>query len=479
MKKQTKILATISDMRCDLDFIKSLHAAGMNGVRLNTAHQTLDDTLKVVDNVRKVSRKIPLILDTKGPEIRTLKLKEGANITVKSGEIIIVEGDESKTKESSREILYVSYGDFAKDVPVGNKILIDDGELGMTVTERKGNQLVCRIDNDGPIKGKKSVNVPGVAIKLPSLSDKDLSYIDFAIKHELDFIAHSFVRHKQDVLDIQKMLDAKGAQCKIIAKIENQEGVDNIDEILDVAYGIMVARGDMGIEIPAEKVPAVQKMIIRKCRERKRVVITATQMLHTMIQNPRPTRAEVSDIANAVYDGTDCLMLSGETAYGQYPLESVTIMAKIAAETESHTAIDGIRSINTVHSSNEVPAFLAEKAIEACKELPIKAIIADTATGRTARYLSSFRGSQPIFVATYDDKVMRNLALTYGVNADLVTEQKNHGVFVKETVSKLLADSTLLRSDLILLLAGSFGPTNGATFIEVTSVENLLAKYSK
>jgi len=479
VKKQTKILATISDMRCDVEFLKSLQDAGMNGVRLNTAHQTFDDTLKVVDNVRKLSAHIPLVLDTKGPEIRTLKLAEGVTINVKSGDTVVIEGDSSKTKESTRELLYVSYGDFAKDIPVGAKVLIDDGELGMSVVEKKGNQLICKVENEGPIKGKKSVNVPGVSIKLPSLSQKDLDYIDFAIKHELDFIAHSFVRNKEDVAEIQKILDAKGAKCKIIAKIENQEGVDNIDEILDCVYGVMVARGDMGIEIPAEKVPAIQKMIIRKCRERNRAVITATQMLHTMIQNPRPTRAEVSDIANAVYDGTDCLMLSGETAYGSYPLEAVSIMAKIAAETENHTAVDGVRPVKTIQFNEEVPAFLSETAIQACKNLPIKAIIADTFTGRTARFLSAHRGSQPIYVATYDEKVMRNLALSYGVRATQVKDQKNHGEFVKETVSKLLSDGELKRDDLVLLLAGSFGAENGATFIEISTIEQLLVKFGK
>lgn len=472
MKKQTKILATISDMRCDVDFIRSLHEAGMNGVRLNTAHQTFDDTLKVVENVRKVSDKIPLILDTKGPEIRTLKLKEGAKIEVQPGDVVIIEGDSTRTKESSRELVYVSYGDFAKDVPVGFKVLIDDGELGMTVTEKKGNQLICRVDNAGPIKGKKSVNVPGVSVKLPSLSEKDLDYIDFAIKNELDFIAHSFVRHKHDLLEIQKLLDAKGSKAQIIAKIENQEGVDNIDEILDHCYGIMVARGDMGIEIPAEEVPAVQKMIIRKCRERKKMVITATQMLHTMIENPRPTRAEVSDIANAVYDGTDCLMLSGETAYGKWPLEAVTIMAKIAAATEKHNP--GMKAVEAVHSANEIPAFLAEKAVEACQKLPVKGIVIDTSTGRTARYISAFRGAQPIWVQCYDDKVMRRLALSYGVSAFYMAKPQDRVTFQKITVQELLDRKEITSKDVVLILAGHYGPSTGASYMDISTVENLL-----
>jgi len=470
MKKQTKILATISDLRCSEEFIKSLYDAGMNGVRMNTAHQSLEDTLRIVQNVRKVSDKLPLVLDTKGPEIRTTKKAE--DINVKAGETVMVKGDPAT--ESRRSLVCVTYKDFAKDVPVGQVILFDDGAVSLKVEKKDGDILVCKVENDGQIGGRKSVNVPGVHIKLPSLSEKDKAYVEFCIEHDIDFIAHSFVRNKQDVLDIQKMLDAKNSKCQIIAKIENQEGVDNIDEILDHVYGVMVARGDMGIEVPAEQVPSIQKMIIRKCRERKKMVITATQMLHTMMENPRPTRAEVSDIANAVYDGTDCVMLSGETANGKYPLEAVTIMAKIVKATEDHNI--GMKAVDTVHSANEIPAFLAEKAVEACQKLPVKGIIIDTSTGRTARYISAFRGVQPIYVQCYDERVMRRLSLSYGAVASSITENTDRTSFVKLTLENLLKMKELSEKDTVLVLAGHFGPSTGASYMEISTVENLLKK---
>ncbi|KGE73380.1 pyruvate kinase [Spirochaeta lutea] len=470
MQKQTKILATISDLKCDPDFIRTLYNEGMTAVRLNTAHQTAEDTLRVVDNVRKVSNKIPLVLDTKGPEVRTMKKKD-EDIFVQTGDIIKVKGDPNGL--STKEVIYLSYEGFVRDVPVGKTLLIDDGDVGLTVIEKDDEYLICRVENDGEIGSKKSVNTPGVHISLPAISQKDYDYIKFAIQHEIDFIAHSFVRNKEDVLAIQKILDESNSECQIIAKIENQEGVDNIDEILDHVYGVMVARGDLGIEIPAEKIPAIQKMIIRKCREKCKPVITATQMLHTMIKKPRPTRAEVSDIANAVYDGTDCLMLSGETAYGDYPVEAVKTMARVARYTEEQTpAMVDL----TVHpSSKAIPAFLAEAAVSAENRLPLKGIVIDTSTGRTARYLSAFRGNIPIFVECYNEQVMRRLALTYGVHANLMTvDASGHDDFVARSLNHLVKEEQLNAEDTVLILAGNFGPSTGASFIEISTIENLL-----
>lgn len=468
---QTKILATISDLRCDQDFIRSLWAEGMTAVRLNTAHQGLEDTLKVVQNVRAVSNKIPLVLDTKGPEVRTTKKKD-KDVIVETGDIVHIKGDPAGL--STKELVYVTYAGFAKDVPVGAMVLIDDGDIGLKVTEKKGDELVCRVENGGEIGGRKSVNVPGVHIALPSISEKDAEYINFAIEHKLDFIAHSFVRNKKDVADIQRILDAKGANCKIIAKIENQEGVDNIDEIIDSVYGIMVARGDLGIEIPAEQIPAIQKEIIRKCREKCKVVITATQMLHTMIKKPRPTRAEVSDIANAVYDGTDCLMLSGETANGDYPLEAVKVMAKVAkySEEQNQPKVD----IKIDPSTEAVPAFLAETAVHAEGRIPMKGIIIDTSTGRTARYLSAFRGNVPIYAECYNEEVVRQLALSYGVHPSIMDKDaEGHDDFVQRSLGHLIQDKLLSEDDNVLILAGNFGPSTGASFIEISSVKNLLS----
>jgi pyruvate kinase len=299
MRKLTKIVATISDMNCDQDFLRKLYDAGMNVVRLNTAHQDHKDTLKVVENVRKVSNKIALLLDTKGPEIRTTKAEE--RIPVKSRQLIHMKGDPDGL--STPEMICVNYSNFVEDIPDGSIILIDDGDIELEVVSHEGDCIVCEVKNEGYIKGKKSVNIPSVHITLPTLSDKDIGYIHFAVEHDLDFIAHSFVRNKEDVMAV---------------------------------HGVMIARGDLAIEVPRERIPMIQKQIIRKCMERRKVVITATQMLHSMIESPRPTRAEVSDIATAIYDGTDALMLSGETAYGKYPLESVKMMTKVAKEVEQN-----------------------------------------------------------------------------------------------------------------------------------------------
>jgi len=316
--KKTKIIATISNLKCDVPLLKKLYQAGMDVVRLNTAHQTPEQAIEVIENVRRVSDRIALMIDTKGPEIRTTEAKE--EIPVKSDDIIHVKGD--KNGLSSAECVCVTYDRFVEELSPGDMILIDDGDIELCVLEKTSQTLKCIVRNDGFIRGRKSINLPSVHIKnLPSLSDKDRSFVDLAVENDIEFIAHSFVRTKEDILAIQDILDASRSPVKIIAKIENREGVDNIDEILDHAYGVMVARGDLAIEIPAEKIPIIQKTLIKKCIERRKPVIIATQMLQSMVNSPRPTRAEVSDVANACLDHTDAVMLSGETAYGKYPLE--------------------------------------------------------------------------------------------------------------------------------------------------------------
>ena len=468
MLKKTKIVATISDLNCSPEFLKGLNNAGMNVVRLNTAHQDFDGTRKVIENVRKVSDKIPLLLDTKGPEIRTTA--QTAERELKKGDKIRITGDPGETGDC----VYVSYKNFAKDISAGSKILIDDGETEFEVLEKKDNSLICEVKNDGRVKGKKSVNVPGIHINLPSLSEKDADYINFAVENRLDFIAHSFVRGKKDLDGIRKILEKKNSSIKIISKIENQEGVDNIDEIIDNSYGIMVARGDLGIEIPAEKIPGIQRQIIAKCIEKRKPVIVATQMLHTMIKNPRPTRAEVSDVANAVYLGADAIMLSGETASGNYPLEAVETMAKIALEVERSKP--GFNRIAMKSSGNETPDFLANSAVAASLKLPTKAIITDTTTGRTARYLASYRGKNPVFALCYNENVMRELALSYGVFASYSKTRKTYEEFTKDLLIPLLEQNRFNEKDLIVIVAGSFGPSQGASFVEVSSVENLMKK---
>jgi len=450
--KQTKIVATISDLKCDQDFIKNLHESGVDVIRLNTAHQTHSDTLKVIKNIRKVSERIAILLDTKGPEIRTAITDEP--IILKKGEAIKIAGaSASEGKKSSANLVYVNYSGFVKDVPTKATILIDDGELGLKVVKKTPNYLLCEVMNNGEIKSNKSINIPGFHINLPSLSAKDRDYIDFAIKHDLDFIAHSFVRNKEDVLAIQKILDKQKSKIKIIAKIENREGVDNIDEILDYAYGIMVARGDLGIEVPAEEIPLIQKELIKKCIARHKPAITATQMLHSMIKNPRPTRAEISDVANAILDDTDAVMLSGETAYGDYPIEAVNIMAKIIKHTEAHTQSSG--SLPVFKDENAIPNFLAKSAVIASRELKIKEIIISASNGFSAEVIASYRGRVPVYVKCADKRTVRELALTYGVNAHYVKRKNDDEEFLKELFTKLVKKGRLNRKDKVIFLDGS------------------------
>lgn len=464
MKKFTKIVATISDRKCEQEFLKELFEEGVNVVRLNTAHQGRAEALKVVENVRAVSSNIALLLDTKGPEVRTKGIEE--DISVKTGDVLFLTGDEEI--EARKDLFKVNYSDLYSDLSIEDRILIDDGDIELIVIDKIDSELKLEVLNDGIIKNNKSVNIPGVSISLPALSEKDRDFILFAIENDIDFIAHSFVRKKEDVKEVQDILDEHNSNIKIIAKIENQEGVDNIDEILDNVYGIMVARGDLAIEIPAERIPVIQKRIVNKCIESKKPVIIATQMLHSMIEHPRPTRAEVTDIANAVYNRTDAIMLSGETAYGKYPIEAVQTMVKVAREIEKeHVANE---SQNLVRINNEVTAVLARAAVHACKRIPVSAIITDTLTGRTARYVSAFRGNIPVYARCYKKNVMRELALSYGVDPDFVEKKESRDEFVKESLESMLKKRYVTPQDQVLIIGGSFGRSQGATFMEISKV---------
>ncbi len=472
MKKYTKIVASISDRRCDVDFIAKLYDAGMNVVRLNTAHADRAGIENIIDNVRTVSNKIGILMDTKGPEVRTTACSEP--IPYKIGDKVKIVGD--PFLETTRDCIAVSYPNFVKDVHVGGDVLIDDGDLALKVMEEHDGTLFCEVQNEATLGSRKSVNVPGVRINLPSLTDKDRANILFAIEKDIDFIAHSFVRNKQDVLDIQAILDEHNSDIKIIAKIENQEGVDNIDEILEVAYGIMVARGDLGIEVPQEKIPGIQRTLIRKCVLAKKPVIVATQMLHTMINNPRPTRAEVTDIANAIYYRTDALMLSGETAYGKYPVEAVKTMAKIAEQAEKDKLEENDIRIPLALESDDVTAFLAKQAVKATSRLNIRAIITDSYTGRTARYLAAFRGKYPVLAMCYRDKTMRLLSLSYGVLPIYLEEKVNAQAYFFSALDLLLKEGRLAESDMVAYLSGSFGEGGGTSFLEINKVKTVLAR---
>jgi len=470
--KKTKIVCTISDIRCDVPFLQDLYDRGMNVVRMNTAHATDEGIRQLIANVRTVSEKIPILIDTKGPEIRTTVFPEDYTekfVIFEPGDKVRMVGNPQGV--STHEEICMNYADFCKDVPVGAFVLIDDGEIAFKIVEKKGNALIAEAQNHGEMGQRKSVNVPGVSIKLPSLTEKDRHNIDLAISEDIDFIAHSFVRSKQDILDIQEILDANNSGIKIIAKIENQEGVDNIDEILDVAYGVMVARGDLGIEVPQEKIPGIQRMLIRKCTQRNKPVIVATQMLHTMIKNPRPTRAEISDIANAVFAQTDAVMLSGETAYGAYPREAVKTMSDVCIEAEAEMDSQEYKMPSHFGKvSPNVSSYLCKHAAIAQESLGVKAFITENHTGYASRMLASYRAKGPIFALCHDMKAVRLLALSFGVMPRLVQASDNH--FLYMGLSQLVQDGTVAKDDLLAYLWSA--TAQGVSSLEINKAEKIL-----
>lgn len=471
-RKRTKIVATISDKRCEPEFIRELYEAGIDAIRINSAHLDTEGALKIVENGRRISDKIPFILDTKGPEIRTTL--SDAPIQVEKGQRVNIIGDPDA--KSSSACIFVNYPYFAGEVPLNSSILIDDGEVELRAESVDGNILECIACNDGVIGSRKSVNVPKVNFNLPSVSEKDRLFLEFAALHDIDFIAHSFVRTKQDALDVQAILDSHNSKAKIIAKIENQEGVDNIDDILDVVYGIMVARGDLAIEIPYEKIPGIQRMIIEKCIEKRKPVIVATQMLHTMIYNPRPTRAEVNDIASAIYSHTDALMLSGETANGRYPVEAVRTMTRVALEVETNT--EKYLEMPAGQMTGQVSAYLAKVAVKTSIRVGAKAIVADTARGRTIRNMAAFRGRNLVLAQCYSFRTMRELALSFGVYAAYQEKKKSADEFLKIALKSSTSTHNLQNEDIIVVLAGNFSKGTGFSFIEVGTVEYLKDRVS-
>lgn len=461
--KQTKIICTLAENRCDPDFIKQLVENGMDVVRLNTAHLDIPVAAKIVANIRAVSDHVGILLDTKGPEVRTCNMT--TTLQLKTGDQI-----EIGVIHTPANGFQVSYSGFTEEVPIGSRVLIDDGLMALAVTGKTRDTLICTALNDGEIKNKKGVNVPGVKLDLPTLTEKDAEFIDWATRNEVDFIAHSFVRCREDILAIQGILDLRGSPIKIIAKIENRAGVDNLESILDVAYGVMVARGDLGIEIPAEEVPGVQKRMIQTCIRRIKPVITATQMLQSMVDNPRPTRAEVSDVANAIYDGTDAVMLSGETAYGKFPIEAVQMMAKIAHTVESQKE----SLLNTLpvfqQSSDLMPRnHLVKAAVSCAAALPVKAIVTSTSAGRTARICASYRGNIPILALSEQMSTVRQLSLSYGVYSSKIDMPQTTDELVKVCLLKMIEENKIELNDLIVFVGG--GHQNEAQHTNMIQIE--------
>lgn len=467
--KKTKIVCSISDLRCDEKFLRELFFAGMNVVRMNTAHADAEGIKKIIRNVRAVSPHIGILIDTKGPEVRTTGA--AAPIAYKAGEQVTVYGRPGV--DTTHDEVSLSYANIAQDLKVGDRLLFDDGAIAMKVNTIEGEAVHVEVENDGVLGSHKSVNVPGEHIDLPALTQRDHDNILLAIEQDIDFIAHSFVRSAADVKVVQDILDAHGSDIKIISKIENQEGVDNIDEIIDASYGIMIARGDLGIEVPIECIPGIQRQIIKKCIQKKKPVIVATQMLHTMINNPRPTRAEVTDIANAIYYRTDALMLSGETASGKYPVEAVKTMAAIAEQAEKDKLRENdIDPMGDTFSQRE---FLAHAAVDATYKLGVKGILTDSESGETARMLASFRGTTPIVAICYKEKTQRLLNLSYGVIPIFQKKPESAQYMFTAAVRMLRQKGFLDLDDKIAYLSGILGKGGGTSFLEINKVRAVYA----
>ncbi len=463
--RKTKMICTIGPASEDIEILEKVMLAGMNASRHNFSHGDHEEhggrIAKVKELSKKLNREIAIILDTKGPEIRTgkfepkkVELTKGAEFTVYAGDMDVI-GDTTKCA--------VTYAGLAKDVKPGNTILIDDGLVGLTVKSVEGNAIKCEVQNTGFVATHKGVNVPGVSIKLPALTEKDKEDLIFGCKVGVTMIAASFIRKAEDVKTIRKILDENGGERILIcSKIENQEGVDNVDEILEVSDLLMVARGDMGVEIPIEQVPAVQKMMIKKCNEAGKPVITATQMLDSMMRNPRPTRAEVSDVANAILDGTDGIMLSGESANGDYPVEAVATMAKIAEETEKSLKY----KVAVSQAKSHVPAIagvISRAASNAANELEAAAVITSTQTGATAKRISQCRPECPIIAVTPDEVVARQLAFSWGVYAIVADKMVSTDELLEKSVEIAKNHEFVKSGDTVVISAGVPVDQVGAT----------------
>ncbi|QJA07437.1 pyruvate kinase [Romboutsia sp. CE17] len=461
--KRTKIVCTLGPASEKEETLRELIKNGLNVCRMNFSHGSHEEHKGRIDLVKKVREELgqptAILLDTKGPEIRTGQF-EAPEVLLEEGQTFTIT---MKDVMGNKEMCTVSYKGLAKDVEPGNTILIDDGLVGLKVKEVNGDDIVCIVENSGIVKNHKGVNVPGVKVNLPAITEKDRSDIEFGIEQGIDFIAASFVRKVSDVLAIREILEENNAtDIKIISKIENQEGVDNLDEIIAVSDGIMVARGDLGVEIPTEEIPVVQKLMIKKCNEAGKPVITATQMLDSMMRNPRPTRAEVTDVANAIYDGTDAIMLSGETAAGKYPVEAVKTMATIAKRTEETINYNENLRDKALSAANVTDAISYATCTTAI-DLNAKAILSATSSGHTARMVSKFRPQCPIVATTDNERVMRQLSLTWGVLPTISSNGKNTDEVIDNAINAGKEKNYLAEGDLVVITAGVPVATSGTT----------------
>ncbi|MCL6350942.1 pyruvate kinase PykF [Pectobacterium polaris] len=465
--KKTKIVCTIGPKTESEEMLGNLLSAGMNVMRLNFSHGDYAEHGQRIKNLRavmgKTGKQAAILLDTKGPEIRTMKLENGADVTLTAGQTFTFTTDQSIVGNKDR--VAVTYAGFTEDLSVGNTVLVDDGLIGMQVTAVNGNDVVCKVLNNGDLGENKGVNLPGVSIQLPALAEKDKRDLIFGCEQGVDFVAASFIRKRSDVEEIRAHLKAHGGEhIQIISKIENQEGLNNFDEILEASDGIMVARGDLGVEIPVEEVIFAQKMMIEKCNLARKVVITATQMLDSMIKNPRPTRAEAGDVANAIIDGTDAVMLSGESAKGKYPLESVTIMATICQRTDSvmKSRLDTIKTPPVLRITEAV----CRGAVETAEKLDAPLIVVATSGGKSAKSIRKYFPNARILALTTNEVTARQLLLSKGIDTLLVKEIASTDDFYRIGKEAALNTGHAQAGDVVVMVSGalvSSGTTNTAS----------------
>ena len=454
--KKTKIICTMGPNEDDRQVMMDLAKNGMDIARFNFSHGTHEEQKERLDRLKSVREELDMpiaaLLDTKGPEIRTGLLKDGRKVLLEEGKPFTLT---TKSIEGDEKICHINYSGLAEDVSAGNRILIDDGLIELRVESVEGSEIHCVVINGGELGQRKGVNVPNVKIKLPALPEKDKEDIWFGIEQGFDFIAASFVRNADAIIEIKQMLSVAGSNIKVIAKIENEEGIENLDAIIEASDGIMVARGDLGVEIPAEKVPYLQKTIIRKCNEACKPVITATQMLDSMIRNPRPTRAEVTDVANAVYDGTDVVMLSGETAMGKYPVEALKMMVQIVMEAESHLDYSAYQARNiSADNRKNISNAVCFSSVSTAYDLNAKVIVAPSISGFTARLLSKYRPSAKIIGLSPNASAVRQMQIYWGVTPFVARRAESTDILIASSVDLLKEKKILVSGDLAVVTAG-------------------------
>ncbi len=460
--KKTKIVCTIGPKTESKEVLKQLLEAGMNVMRLNFSHGDYEEHGRRISNLREVmaetGMRAAILLDTKGPEIRTIKLEGGNDVSLVAGQEFTFTTD--RTVIGNNKIVAVTYEGFASDLKAGDTVLVDDGLIAMEVKEVAGNEVRCIVKNNGDLGENKGINLPNVSVNLPALAEKDINDLKFGCEQGIDFVAASFIRKAEDVLAVRKVLCENGGEnVKIISKIENQEGLNNFDEILEVTDGVMVARGDLGVEIPVEEVPFAQKMMIEKCNEAGKPVITATQMLDSMIKNPRPTRAEANDVANAIIDGTDAVMLSGETAKGKYPVEAVKVMARIAEKT------DPLIYTNVEFDNEEatITEAVAKGTVDVAEALEAKLIVVGTGTGRAAKSLRKYFPTARILALTNSQTTANQLLLSRGVLSVVAEKPETLDCFFKQAEAEAVKTGLVKSGDIIVVTCGEQVYVQGTT----------------